>query len=387
MAYTAPNNQRYCCLELNPADPLINLEVLKVFFEDVKNSFMGGQETLYFHPTSEIQIAALANKQIPLPIITSETLFGGLKYKLVQPGKIPCKRIRVFAEQTYTQEDLNKWMVARTLDEIVVIPCVPNNIPPVAAVICGEIIPPLCHVALLCQNRKTPCCFVKDCVDLFKGLDEKVARGVVAKTGYFVDTSKQGQLHYAEKPKFNIQKTDPNVTAVLIDIHEDKTYATDTRVVGAKAAQLAKVEAMYSQPIFNGTFVLPFHHYNKHVFRTAEISKLIRTIHDHMKDSEFVLGEMLRGKKEFDYNEYTQVQEAIQNHPVDPELVLSVIDKIRQHGMTSVIFRSSTNTEDLPGFNGAGLYESVPLIGESSQDPAKVEAAIKKVWASVWNPL
>ena len=43
--------------------------------------------------------------------------------------------------------------------------------------------------------------------------------------------------------------------------------------------------------------------------------------------------------------------------------------------------RSSTNAEDLPDFNGAGLYDTVPNVRGNDA----VLAAIKKVWASVWN--
>jgi phosphoenolpyruvate synthase/pyruvate phosphate dikinase len=46
------------------------------------------------------------------------------------------------------------------------------------------------------------------------------------------------------------------------------------------------------------------------------------------------------------------------------------------------IFRSSTNAEDLPGFNGAGLYESVVVPGDASNEV--LADAIRRVWASVW---
>ena len=48
---------------------------------------------------------------------------------------------------------------------------------------------------------------------------------------------------------------------------------------------------------------------------------------------------------------------------------------------TSNRVRSSSNSEDLPNFSGAGLYTTVPNVrGEK-----KLIAAIKKVWASLWN--
>jgi phosphoenolpyruvate synthase/pyruvate phosphate dikinase len=46
-----------------------------------------------------------------------------------------------------------------------------------------------------------------------------------------------------------------------------------------------------------------------------------------------------------------------------------------------VFVRSSTNAEDLPGFNGAGLYDTVPNV----TGPAALAAAIKTVWGSLWN--
>ena len=44
------------------------------------------------------------------------------------------------------------------------------------------------------------------------------------------------------------------------------------------------------------------------------------------------------------------------------------------------IFRSSTNAEDLPGFNGAGLYESVVVPGDASDE---VEAAFARLRAFI----
>jgi rifampicin phosphotransferase len=46
------------------------------------------------------------------------------------------------------------------------------------------------------------------------------------------------------------------------------------------------------------------------------------------------------------------------------------------------IFRSSTNAEDLPGFNGAGLYESIRVPAGSSID--QIADQLRAVWSSVW---
>jgi phosphoenolpyruvate synthase/pyruvate phosphate dikinase len=43
--------------------------------------------------------------------------------------------------------------------------------------------------------------------------------------------------------------------------------------------------------------------------------------------------------------------------------------------------RSSTNNEDLEGFNGAGLYDSYT----HRKDEGHIEKSVKQVWASLWN--
>jgi phosphoenolpyruvate synthase/pyruvate phosphate dikinase len=50
-------------------------------------------------------------------------------------------------------------------------------------------------------------------------------------------------------------------------------------------------------------------------------------------------------------------------------------------GGKGVFVRSSTNSEDLPNFSGAGLYTSVPNV----KDEKALLEAVKTVWASLWN--
>ena len=51
---------------------------------------------------------------------------------------------------------------------------------------------------------------------------------------------------------------------------------------------------------------------------------------------------------------------------------------------TSLRYRSSTNNEDLPGFNGAGLYDSKTQHPEESIEDG-VSKSLKQVYASLWN--
>jgi phosphoenolpyruvate synthase/pyruvate phosphate dikinase len=78
------------------------------------------------------------------------------------------------------------------------------------------------------------------------------------------------------------------------------------------------------------------------------------------------------------------IQAKMEAFPVNPELLLMVDAKVLKTSPSKRMrFRSSTNAEDIEGFNGAGLYESrTGIVG----DPAvSVEKAIREVWASLWN--
>jgi hypothetical protein len=88
-------------------------------------------------------------------------------------------------------------------------------------------------------------------------------------------------------------------------------------------------------------------------------------------------GEALRGFKD-----------ELRAAPVRPEVVAAIVQRAAElFPGENLRFRSSTNSEDLGQFTGAGLYDSetgVPTIRGAEKD--SVEWAIKKVWSQVWNP-
>jgi phosphoenolpyruvate synthase/pyruvate phosphate dikinase len=82
------------------------------------------------------------------------------------------------------------------------------------------------------------------------------------------------------------------------------------------------------------------------------------------------------------------LRKRIQDAPLASEFVASLEASLAEltssadAGTTPGLFvRSSTNAEDLDGFSGAGLYDTVPNV----RGAAAVGEAVKRVWASVWN--
>jgi phosphoenolpyruvate synthase/pyruvate phosphate dikinase len=77
-----------------------------------------------------------------------------------------------------------------------------------------------------------------------------------------------------------------------------------------------------------------------------------------------------------------ELRAKIQNGKLNADFARAIVEeKQALLGDKGVFARSSTNSEDLPNFSGAGLYSSVPNV----RDDAALLEAVKTVWASLWN--
>jgi hypothetical protein len=80
-----------------------------------------------------------------------------------------------------------------------------------------------------------------------------------------------------------------------------------------------------------------------------------------------------------------EVRAKITAFPVEPVILQDLTRQIvERFGTERVRLRSSSNTEDLPGFNGAGLYISVSVAAGDPQ--RKIDDGLRTVWASLWTP-
>src|SRR5262249_58343503 len=78
----------------------------------------------------------------------------------------------------------------------------------------------------------------------------------------------------------------------------------------------------------------------------------------------------------------TRMRDQIQQGNMNAALRAEVLRRWHsEFGTKGVFARSSTNSEDLPNFNGAGLYTTMPNLRTDEQ----LIDGIKTVWASVWN--
>jgi len=119
-------------------------------------------------------------------------------------------------------------------------------------------------------------------------------------------------------------------------------------------------------------FTIPFFYYDQFLRE----NKLDDAIYQMLNDQKFVHDPAYRRSY------LTRMREQIQRGTMNLQLRVEVLRRLQaEFGTKGVFARSSTNSEDLPNFNGAGLYSTQPNVRGDEQ----LIEAIKFVWASVWN--
>jgi hypothetical protein len=155
----------------------------------------------------------------------------------------------------------------------------------------------------------------------------------------------------------------------------------DLPAIGGKASQLAELMRVVSSdaacpgpvPVPPQAFALPMVHGLEH-FEASGARQLLDTWRAR---PEFATDPAVRAQGLAD------VRKAILTHPVDPA-VLAAVESVASAAFGSARFRlrSSSNTEDLAAFSGAGLYTSVSAaLGDPQRD---LGDGLRTVWASLW---
>jgi hypothetical protein len=155
--------------------------------------------------------------------------------------------------------------------------------------------------------------------------------------------------------------------------------------VGSKAAGIAELYRVnefgfycssLALPLFvpPNALAIPFAHYVDH-FQNSGAAALLEELE---RDPEF------RADPAAHADGLARVRDLMAKHPVDAELLADVTAALQDRfGSARVRFRSSSNTEDLATFNGAGLHTSTSADIEASS--SSVEDALRLVWSSLWN--
>ncbi len=305
-----------------------------------------------------------------VPTIEAGMLEVGGNYQFLNAGKA-VGRLNVVRPGT----DIAEANLGR--DEIVLLYEIPMDISPVAGVIALRFSTPLSHVNLRARAWGIPNIGLKDGLVRTRGLERKWVYLQARRDGFELRAALGKEVRAAKRARQTASR-DVRVPAAdraargLPALSE--LTAADGRRVGAKAANLGELirgkTANYEVP---PGFAIPFGHYTdflKHNGLGKQVDKLLKS-------------RKLRKDRAARRQALEDLRAAIRAGQHLPAFRKALLARAQQppYGGHGFFVRSSTNAEDLEGFNGAGLYDTVPNV--RGDEP--LLAAVKQVWASLWN--
>lgn len=255
-------------------------------------------------------------------------------------------------------------------NEIVVLKELPPSLPPVRGIIVAKPSSPLSHINILAKGWNVPNVYIKDADKLFREFNTFVYKLDATLTDY--------KLERASLDDIKTEFVSPGQQVPPVNLSVKKLAGLremrkkDSIIYGAKAANLGEMlNSRVAGVIIPDGFSVPFYWYSAFMKKNGFDERIA----EFTEDLEFVHNPRVRRQKLEDF------RASIQKAEFDPELRRAIIQKWRtQLGSRPVFVRSSSNSEDLPNFSGAGLYSSVPNV----RDETKLIEAVKRVWASLW---
>ncbi len=244
----------------------------------------------------------------------------------------------------------------------------PLELPPVAGIISEKPSTALSHVNVLARGWGIPNIYLKDA--------EKILAPYIGRRIEFEATAKQYRIIQTNRNTTSKSFSDgltlpqPDVSdyslRALANLHRD-----DSRYCGSKAANLGHILAHIEGSNVPDGFCIPFAYYQAMMDRLG----INATTLAHIET-----------QSDGDNRKRRTALLTLQKKITDAEIPLEWKHRWAEQWRSQlnskgVFVRSSSNSEDLPNFSGAGLYTTVPNV----TDENALAEAVKQSWASVFN--
>ncbi|WP_441292624.1 PEP/pyruvate-binding domain-containing protein [Sorangium sp. KYC3313] len=366
-------------VEFSPGDQIVGEQMRRAFFAAMKA--VPDPEAWAIRPTEGRQIIELRAIEGTAPIVGPNAPYKGLTYQSLNPAE-------GFGTLTFVPaRDLETAELGPNV--IVVTDDVPNETAFMGGLITEAFQTPLAHVNVLARGRGTPNMALRGARGdaRLKALFGKLVRLEVRASDFDIrEATAQEADAYWEKRKPTGARLAPALDRSVRGIVplDAAGYAMGDSI-GAKAAGMAELYRvsgvgqycpldllpLYVPP---AAFAIPFSHYMDH-FEASGAAELLAELE---QDPEF------RADPHAHAEGLAEVRARMLAHPVDPAILSEVTGAIEQRfGGDRVRLRSSSNTEDLATFNGAGLHTSTS--GDLDAESSSIEDALRTVWSSLWN--
>jgi len=335
---------------------LASAELIKLAYETINETFF---DAVAYKPNSTRQDEV--TEKLGIRRISADEISKNQEYLALNTGKA-VGRIHIIDKLDDTVEIGE--------NEILILKELPISLPPVRGIIVAKPSTPLSHVNILAKGWGIPNVYIKDADKLFKELDTYWVSFEATLTEPKIRRAQSEDLK--EIPRTEETVAPSNLTVKKIASLREMRKK-DSIVYGSKSANLGEmINARIPNVVVPAGFTVPFYYGDKFM-KDNGFDKIIDELLD---DNNFVHNPRYRRQK------LEEFRGQIQNGKVDKTLRAQIIKKWKTELLGKPVFvRSSSNSEDLPNFSGAGLYETVKNV----KTEAKLIDALKTVWASLWN--
>jgi pyruvate, water dikinase len=297
--------------------------------------------------------------------------------------------------------------------DILLLGRLPNELPLVGGTITEEFQTPLSHVSIAARSRGTPNLAYPDASKdpTVSSLIGELVRFEVAGGGFSLSdaTLDEAEAFWNSRARERYVPTFDSSTTDILEF-ADVGFEDSIRV-GSKAANLAELSHFLGANAPRTGLAVPFHYYEEFMAssrtsselcdaaerdcveagRDAQTCERARALCAPQGVAETFSDFVARVIADPDFNQDTALRDAvlgnlrygIENTPVSADFGQLLDSRVSEVFLDAKVkIRSSTNSEDLPNFSGAGLYESFAARATGENAASKI---VTKVFASVWS--
>ena len=356
-------------LEFWPTDPVAARHVA-IAFHLVRAAMPFAAGKLAYHPAGDTQEALFARdaaqlERLGVRAVTTRELFANVTYAALNPGE-------GFGVLTVVDPTAGR---PPTIRDVAVFQTLPNDLGHVAGVISATPQTPLSHINLKAKQNDTPNAYVRAApadARIAPLLGQVVRYEVGADDFALAPATPDEVAAWLERIRPTRPQSPPRDLCARQIVDLDDIGHADVQRVGAKAANVAELRRMLPAGVAPDGYAIPFFFYDEFM-RDTGLYDEARAI---VGDAE-LLADPVRREQVLDKLR-KQIKKADLPAPLEEQIAQL---QARFEPGTPIRCRSSTNNEDLEGFNGAGLYDSYT----HRPDEGDLGKTVKQVWASLWN--
>jgi pyruvate,water dikinase len=349
-----------------PTDP-VKFNYVSLAYDLVVETMQFDAKKVYYQPAGIMQEELYRNEkkefeEAGVKVLLTQDLYSNFSFSPLNTGVSFGRLLMSGPSTTYSSRD------------IVVFKTLPNDLSVAAGIITEAPQTPLSHVNLKAQQNGIPNAFISDATtnEKLTELAGEYVRYEVSSDGWRVTKAAQDEVDaFLEASRPAALRPPPSNLAVTSIMPLRSLGHRDLSAFGAKAANLAELKKILPAEMVPDGEAVPFFFYNEFMKHNG----FYEVAQSMIKDESFQTDAAIRRERLKAFRNRIKEADA-------PEWMMQKLEAMQQKFPEGqhLRCRSSTNNEDLEGFNGAGLYNS----RTHKEDEGHIIKSMRQVWSGLW---